>query len=97
MGASSFAPNGAYFTPPRGGQPVPAVRDLLVKSSDTSSAYIWHYWSVHRMVDANQPIRIFGDAHLLTFLGMDTMDIWALEEDATERDKQYEVFQLGHR
>jgi hypothetical protein len=42
--------------------------------------YIWHDWTVHRMVDVKSPLQMFGDAQFLIFLGQSTLDIWEMDK-----------------
>lgn len=62
----------------------------------TSDEYSWQDWTVHRMVDVDQRLRMFGDAQFLVFLGQSTLEVWIMEEKPTGPENQYEMMGLSH-
>ncbi|GLI80036.1 hypothetical protein PoHVEF18_008384 [Penicillium ochrochloron] len=62
----------------------------------TSDEYNWQDWTVHRMVDVDQRLRMFEDAQFLVFLGQSTLEVWIMEEKPTGPENQYGMMGLSH-
>lgn len=66
----------------------------IAESTDVtgpSDAYVSLDYSVQRVQDVREPLRIFGDTKFLVFLGKNTMDIWVMDENAMDEKVMEEM------